>query len=157
MRPRFWPTHGDCSQCIKSIRNVLVCIRKERYVEPDIRPYLVHVKCTVMDRSLGRHILRGQFLNTWVKSSNSFSTIIILYLGRCNIFIFEVFGWAINFIWLNQILSLFPVPPFLGTCTFSRSLSQYLFKIRSCYLWIPVAINVHSGSWDYRRQHLRVE
>ena len=90
--------------------------------------------CIVMDRSLGRHILSGQFLNAWFKSSYSFFTIIKLHLERCNIFIFKAIGWATNFIWTSQILSLFPAPPFLGTCTFSRSLSHYLFKSRSCYL-----------------------
>ena len=79
---------------------------------------------TVMDRSLGRRILSGQFLNAWVNSSNSFFTFIKLYIEGCNICIFKAIGWAISFIWLSQILSLFPAPPFPGTCIFSRSLSH---------------------------------
>ena len=104
-----------------------------------------------MDRSLVRHILSGQFLNAWVKSSNSFFTIIKLYLEGCKVFIFKAIGWTINFIWLSQILSLFPAPPFLGTCTFSRSLSHYLFKSWSYYLQIPwflLTFDILAYSWD---------
>ena len=86
---------------------------------------------TVMDRSLHRHILCSQFLNGGSKMYQSFSRFIKLECQRCLIPIFKAVGAVLNVLFQDQILGVFPAPPFLATATFPRMCYDRLIKTKT--------------------------